>query len=144
MATRPELSGKCIREALRKNELIVYERCYDSVGKEIFAKLIPFDAIYTPRTTLEALGGGGITQPKGTGILKNIKQQICVRDKPRMCKYLKDGSLGACSKDMVCAEWQSAYRIGNITVREKVIIHIVVFAIVGAIIWMYKPKTKTK
>jgi len=70
-----------------------------------------------------------------------LREDICVKTKPRMCKYLADGSLGACSHDMVCAEYESAYRIGNITIKEKVLMHIVVFAIVGAIIWNYNSKT---
>jgi len=68
------------------------------------------------------------------------RQKVCVKTKPRMCKYLADGSLGACSNDMVCSEYESAYRLGNLTIKEKLLIHIVVFAIVGAIIWNYNSK----
>jgi len=68
------------------------------------------------------------------------RQEVCVKTKPRMCKYLEDGSLGACSQDMVCSEYETAYRLGNLTIKEKLLIHIVVFAIVGAIIWNYNSK----
>lgn len=77
-------------------------------------------------------------------IIKKTKnrEQVCIKTKPRMCKYLEDGSLGACSKEMVCAESEVQYRIGNIAIKEKVLIYVGVFALVAGLIWHYNKIAK--